>query len=593
MSDDAATWVLSLTDNMSGPAKAADSALVGVEGALKKTGNAAEESGSRSNAAFGAMNSAALGVAAAMGTAALAAGALTLKMADMALHAREAADAALELAQAEYGHTAAAKAVVDAQYQISASSSLSQDAIFDLGTQLERSGVSASQFQSTLRAMADTSAVAGDAALKSIQKVVKTVEQTGSFKINESALKGSGIKIQEVYAELAKSLGGSSQEIATKVKLGQISAEQGIAAMNKALEQKFGAGAAEKLLGFDTQISKAKENLSNLFKDVNTGPFLSALHQVLGILDPATASGKALHKALTSAMNGFFSAAASALPYVEAFFLNLVDAALDVYDASKPIIKNIETMLGLDTAKPADGFKIVASAAKVVVYAIAAVVAIAGLATVGMIAVWQAVAHGVQIAISAVKRVGSAFSSAYAAVKSFGGKVIDGLSAGVDYLKSLPGKFADAGAAMIDGLINAIKSGAAKVVGAVSDMAGQAVQAAKSKLGIASPSKVFFEIGTQNVAGLVNAHKDGATKVQASIKHMVSIPVNDTMSRFRAEEPQAPQTSGSGRSLTVAQGAVIVHIHAAPGQSTDELGKVVRREILSAFEELATGTGGR
>jgi len=505
--------------------------------------------------------------------------------------ARETADSQLALAQAEYGHTAAAQAVVDAQYAVSASSSLTQDAVFGLAQSLERSGVSASQFKDTLKALADTSAVAGDQALKPLQKIIKQVEQTGSFKINDTALKGSGIKMAELYDQLAKNIGGSSEEIARKVKLGQVSAEDGIKAMNQVLEQKFAGGAAEKALGFDTQIAKTKENLTNLFKDVNTGPFLSALHQVLGLLDQNTAAGKAIHKVLTGAMSGFFSAAAKALPYVEAFLLQLGIAALDWYISIKKSIGPLEHMVGLDTAKPATGFAAVKAAASAVAFVIGSLVT--AYVTMGIVAAGaiNKIVIGAQKVPAVWHTVTNGVHNVYTTIKS-------ALSKAVDYLKGLPGDFTAAGNAMIDGLIDAIKNGASKVATAVTDMAKGAVTAAKQALGIHSPSKAFYEIGQFNVAGLTDAHKDGAAKVQASIQHLVSIPANDNVRpRLRSDNNGAPPATPQGReaapSISIAQGAIVINIYAREGQSVDDLIRAARREFHAELEEMATGTGGR
>lgn len=64
------------------------------------------------------------------------------------------------------------------------------------------------------------------------------------------------------------------------------------------------------------------------------------------------------------------------------------------------------------------------------------------------------------------------------------------------------GAFAALGVAIIRGIIQGIWSLAGSLFSALGDLAGQALQAAKDRLGIASPSKVFMEIGQQIVQGL-------------------------------------------------------------------------------------------
>jgi len=73
--------------------------------------------------------------------------------------------------------------------------------------------------------------------------------------------------------------------------------------------------------------------------------------------------------------------------------------------------------------------------------------------------------------------------------------------------------FVTAGADMVAGLVKGILSGGASVINAAKQIAQSAVNAAKSVLGIASPSKVFAAIGDNTGAGFVQgvaAQEDAA-----------------------------------------------------------------------------------
>ena len=59
---------------------------------------------------------------------------------------------------------------------------------------------------------------------------------------------------------------------------------------------------------------------------------------------------------------------------------------------------------------------------------------------------------------------------------------------------------------MIQGLIGGIKQMAANVAQAARDVVTNAINAAKSVLGISSPSRVFMEIGAHTGAGLSLIH---------------------------------------------------------------------------------------
>jgi len=564
MADDAASFTLSLVDHISGPAKNASSALGGTESALKSVGSA-------SSAAAPSMESAA-NAATAVAAAALAVGAAivgaVIGLAEMALAAHDAQDAQQDLAESMYGVGAAADAAVAATYEVSAASGLAQKDVFALGEALMRAGVSSAIYGETLQAMADISSVAGEKALKSIQKVINKTEQLGTFKIGETDLKGSGLKMSEVYEQLASDLGISVDKVKQEIAAGKIAAETGIKAIDEVAHKKFGGAAAGNALDFGAQIMKAKENVLNLFKDVNVQPFLDALHKVLSLVDSNTASGKALKEVLTGAMNAFFKAAAATIPYVEAFLLGVAIGALDIYIALKPAIHSVEKLLGVKNDKTANGLKTAAAAGKTFAAAIvvggAAVVVVFGAiaaAVAAPIAAWHKMNSAAQ---SVGKTIGNAFKKAY------------------HFLSTLD--WAGVADALIEGIVQGIKNGAAKVIGAVKDLAANTVKTAKASFGIASPSKVFREIGLYNAEGLSQGHAAGASGVAKSIQHMTAIP---------ASSARPANSNGGGRGITVAEGAVVIHIHGADSKSAPTIAAEVRREILNVWEELATGTGGR
>lgn len=584
MVDDAAEFTVSLNDKISAGAKSASSSLDGLDKKLKSTSKSTDEAGSAADAATGGMAALAGAIIA---TEAAAAG-LVLAMAKMSIKASETQESARALAEAQYGSADAAKAVVDAQYRVSAASSLSQDKVFGLATELEDAGVSANAFEQTLRALADTAAVAGEKAVKPLEKVIKTIEQTGKFQLKETALKGSGIKMAEIVSQLAEDTGTSVDKVKAAMKAGSVAAEDGLKAIDEVAEKHFHEQARKKMSAFGALVDKASENLTNLFKDVNVKPFTNALKQVLSILDPATASGKALKSALTGAMNSFFKAAANTLPYIEAFFLGIGIAGLDIYIALKPSIKAIEKALGFDGKTTSNGLKTAATAGKALVAVLfgigvvaAALVAITALPFVVM-------GTAIYLGIKAVKALKAPFIAAGHSIKN-------GLSAGVDYVESLPGKFADAGNAMIEGLVNAIKAGADAVVGAVKGVMEGAIKAGKAVIGMKSPAKKFGEMGDASVTGYVQAVDKGQGKAQASIKSLLTIPAravaNDNARAFGRAATPAASSSGGG-SVTVQSGAVVIQIYAQPGQSAQDIGEEVDRRILTTLRRIRTGTGG-
>jgi hypothetical protein len=68
-------------------------------------------------------------------------------------------------------------------------------------------------------------------------------------------------------------------------------------------------------------------------------------------------------------------------------------------------------------------------------------------------------------------------------------------------ITNLRDRFLTAGRAIIDGVIAGVQAAAGALMSALSNIAGDALQAAKDALGIQSPSRVFAEVGDQVIAG--------------------------------------------------------------------------------------------
>jgi len=86
--------------------------------------------------------------------------------------------------------------------------------------------------------------------------------------------------------------------------------------------------------------------------------------------------------------------------------------------------------------------------------------------------------------------------------------------------------FVTAGADMVAGLVKGILSGGASVINAAKQIAQSAVDAAKSVLGIASPSKVFAAIGDNTVEGFVDSVDAGRDAAHTAVADMTRPPAD-------------------------------------------------------------------
>jgi len=239
---------------------------------------------------------------------------------------------------------------------------------------------------------------------------------------------------------------------------------------------KFEDIARRKMLSLDAQSARLKKSWGALFADLKIEAFLAGLSKIVGLLDKNTASGKALKFIIDKLFQPLIDAATASLPFVEAMFLGMVLAALKLYVALKPVGQVIASMFGsMDPGTVA--------------------VLARGFAALGMAIVG----------------------------------VISPALTMLAFLSSLASKLSAIGSTMMTSLANGITAGAGAVLAALTGVVGGAIGAAKSLLGIASPSKVFAEMGAQTGAGFESGVEDGAPAAQGAMKSMVAPPAGAPM----------------------------------------------------------------
>jgi hypothetical protein len=109
---------------------------------------------------------------------------------------------------------------------------------------------------------------------------------------------------------------------------------------------------------------------------------------------------------------------------------------------------------------------------------------------------------------------------------------------------------------------------------AITGVVGSAVDAAKKALGIASPSKVFAEIGGYTGEGFAMGVDESAPEAQASMTAMVEPPA----------PAQAAQSGASTTDNSVTRGAITININGASGN--------VAQQVIEALEAWAGQSAG-
>lgn len=122
--------------------------------------------------------------------------------------------------------------------------------------------------------------------------------------------------------------------------------------------------------------------------------------------------------------------------------------------------------------------------------------------------------------------VGQMASNAANAASRFGSSLINGLA-------SLPGRVVSIGSNIIQGLVNGITGAAGMVIDAIGGVVNDAIGWAKGLLGIASPSKVFAEIGDFTMQGMEEGINGGLKGVLRTVKNAAT----DVVDAFNVDMP--------------------------------------------------------
>jgi len=137
------------------------------------------------------------------------------------------------------------------------------------------------------------------------------------------------------------------------------------------------------------------------------------------------------------------------------------------------------------------------------------------------------------------------------------------------------------GTSIIDGLVNGITAGAARVIEAVKGVASSAITAAATTLKIGSPSKVFEELGGFATAGFEAGLERGTGGVVSASSQMAG----------GAAAGAAAGMGGGGGSLTVHMPVTIDGAGKSAPEIVDELQRTFMANLASAFRQLQAEAG--
>ena len=200
-------------------------------------------------------------------------------------------------------------------------------------------------------------------------------------------------------------------------------------------------------------------------------------------------------------------------------------------------------------------------------------------------------------------RISGALSSALSALKSWGSQMASNAKSAMSKvvsniastLRTAISHVTNIGRQIVQGLANGIRNGASAVVNAISNTVSRAISAAKSALGIASPSKVFFSFGRFVSIGFANGVEAGVTFVRKSIKTVSDVTkkqIEKLNAEIEAIEAAAQKRQEEAASEQVAKSLYQSEVDAIEeeyaGKLPDALGKVADDAMSTFADRMAT-----
>jgi hypothetical protein len=301
---------------------------------------------------------------------------------------------------------------------------------------------------------------------------------------------------------------------------------------------KFGPDFKKELLSLPNQTARLQKNFSSLFSGLKIEALLEGLQTLVSLFDKNTAAGRAIKVVFESLFQPLIDGFVQWIPKMERAFIQFEILVLKALIQIKPFGSTI-----LMVAEIFGVLALVVGGA--LALAIGAIVAGVTLMAVGF---------GALIALVA----GVASGFVWLTLKA----------------QELTTSFFSIGTDMMTGLVNGITGGAAGVLKAITGSIQGAIDGAKSLLGIASPSKVFAEIGGYTAEGMSQGVDDGASDVSRSLESMVA--------------PPDPSTAPAAKALGGGSGAPVFNLTVnAPSGDAEE----IQRSVVDGLKSMLVSGG--
>jgi hypothetical protein len=411
---------------------------------------------------------------------------------------------------------------------------------------LTGSAAAGKAYEGAIRSAVMSTGVARD----SVGKYARALYDAG---VRGAAL-GQSVK---AAAQSAAVLGDEGAQAFIKTASDAAKAGQAVDKLAADVDAKLGGLAARRMMSLDALAVRLKESIGGLVAGLNIEPLLAGLSRLVDLFGENTAAGQAIGFLVGKAMQAVSDAAAGAVPLVERLFKMAIILGLQAYIAMAPVVRTFADFAARLASMLPIGlmFKAVLGTLAAGLAALAIPIAVQ---VTSFLAIWSAIGL-------VTTRLGELWSTF---------KAID---------------WSQLASSMIDGLVNGITAGVDRVVSAARDLAGKVTTGVKAALGIASPSKVFAELGKFTAEGFTVGVESEAPAVTAATSAMVAPPTLGAASAAGSAAGASTATPSAGSGGATFAGSVTINISGIPG--VNELEARLPEMLASAFEAIGLSIG--
>jgi hypothetical protein len=275
-------------------------------------------------------------VAATVGITALVA-AVTAAIVAFPLLALNAAAANRALMTNLEGTTGSAKNAQAFGWQIDALAQklpIARDKLYEMGSAMAeawgQSRITGQGIQDSFDAVSTVTAGMSEKAGSALQSIIDRGKQFGRIGLGYQELRPLGLKIEDVYARIAKNAGRSFDDVRLLSMQGVLDVNAFATAVKQVAHERFDPVIGKKMLDLDVIVTRFKQNLTGLFKNAHIDPLLGSLSKLVALFDENTVTGHELQAAISSIADVMNTLITAVLPSAQGGLKHLAATVLNV-----------------------------------------------------------------------------------------------------------------------------------------------------------------------------------------------------------------------------------------------------------------------